>query len=101
MAQENQGILSVLQHALGLEGGNVDIVKLGRWVGTFLLFSTLLLAVWNLIDPTIGGGGFPLTTRLRLTWLAIVSPGWNAAPVWVGLAVILLAELTERAGRSA
>ena len=99
MAHENQGVFSVLRHALGLEGGKVDVVKLSRWVGSFLLVSTIVLAVWNLIAPTIvgGGGEFSFASRLRMTWLAIVAPGWNAAPVWVGVAIILLAELVERA----
>ena len=102
MANENQGLSSGLRRALGFERGPVDVVKLSRWVGVFLLVSTLWLAAWNFIDPTIvgGGGEFSFTARLRMTWLAIVSPGWNAAPIWVGVAVIVLAEIADRPRRS-
>ena len=90
MADEGKGVIQVLKHTLGLEKGqDLDVVKLARWVGLFILVSSLILAIWMLFSPLFAPG-VSFTTRIRLFWGALITPTWTA------LAILLLAEMVDR-----
>ena len=92
MADDKAGIIQVLKHAVGLEKGALDVVKLARWTGLFIIVSSLVLALWLLIDPTVGfaGVGPSFDGRIRGFWGALITPAWT------GVAIIVLAELVDR-----
>ena len=89
MAQENQGTLQTLKHTLGLERGQLTPERLGRWIGTFILFSAVVLAIWALFSPSMGVAGGSFETRIRAFWTTLVTTSWS------GIAIILLVEMLE------
>ena len=90
MEQESKGVVAVLRHTLGLERGEFGVVRLARWVGLFIVASGIVLAIWTLIDPTVGPGRFSFDARIRLFLIAL------STPAWTGVAIILLAEFVDR-----
>lgn len=68
--------------------GPWDIVKLGRWAGSFVLISALVLAAWEAFGLEIPAGQF--SWRIRIFWRTLVQLG-----SW-GVIIILLAELVDR-----
>ena len=91
MAADSKSGIQGLRHALGLVSDELDVVRLARLIGLFMVGSTLLLALWTLIDPVFGGGTVSIEVRIRLFWVALVTP------TWAGVVIILLAELVDRA----
>ena len=92
MAEEKRGVMAALKHAFGMEkGAEFDVVRLARWIGFFILVSSLIWALWSLYAPFFGATkGFPLGFRFATFWTTLITPGWT------GVAIILLAEAADR-----
>ncbi len=91
MANESQGILRSLRHMLGIEKGDgLSAERLGRWIGTFILVSAVVLSIWALFSPFLGAAGGSAATRIRAFWTSLVATGWT------GVAIILLAEMVAQ-----
>ena len=90
MAQESQSTLRSLRHTLGLERGDgLSADRLGRWIGTFILFSAVVLAIWALFSPFMGAAGGSFEIRIRAFWTTLVTTSWS------GVAIILLVEILD------